>query len=251
MSGSSMFQTGAHYFRTMSLVVLDLVRLAVLTSRSRRALAAENLFLRKQLALFQERKVRPRRADGSTRWIMATVSQMFLSRDALVNVKPDTLIRWHRKGFRLFWRWKSKPTGRPRVPEDLRRLIRGMASENPTRGEEHIANELKLKLGIRVSLRIVARCFRNGGPVRTPDPKQRWLTFVRNHAKVIVAYDFFVVLTASFRVLYLCMRDHGIGHSTNPPSQRNSTPDGGVDFAAVPGGPARRPPVSIRHPRPG
>ncbi len=123
--------------------------------------------------------------------------------DALVNVKPNTLIRWHRKGFRLFWRWKSKPTGRPRLPKNLRQLIREMAAENLTWGEERIANELKLKLGIRVSPRTVEKYLRNGGPVRTPDPKQRWLTFVHNHAKVIVACDFFVVVTATFRTLYV------------------------------------------------
>ena len=70
-------------------------------------------------------------------------------------------------------------------------------------GEERIANESKLKLGIRVSPRTVEKHLRNGGPVRTPDPEQRWLTFVHNHAKVIVACDFFVVVTASFRTLYV------------------------------------------------
>jgi hypothetical protein len=78
-----------------------------------------------------------------------------------------------------------------------------MAAENPTWGEERIANESKLKLGIRVSPRTVEKHLRNGGPVRTPDPEQRWLTFVHNHAKVIVACDFFVVVTASFRTLYV------------------------------------------------
>ena len=102
MSRSSVFHAVAHCFRTLSLVVFDLVRLAFLAAHSRSALAAENLFLRKQLALFQERKVKPRRADDSTRWMMATLSGMFQWRDALVNVKPDTLLRWHRKGFRLF-----------------------------------------------------------------------------------------------------------------------------------------------------
>jgi hypothetical protein len=77
-----------------------------------------------------------------------------------------------------------------------------MAAENPTWGEERIANELKLKLGIRVSPRTVEKYLR-AGPVRTPDPKQRWLTFVHNHARVIVACDFFVVVTASFRTLYV------------------------------------------------
>lgn len=202
MSRSSVFRAVAHCFRTLSLVVFDLVRLAFLAAHSRSALAAENLFLRKQLALFQERKVKPRRADDSTRWMMATLSRIFKWRNGLVNVKPDTLIRWQRKRFRLFWRWKSKPTGRPRLAKDLRQLIREMAAENPTWGEERIANELQLKLGIRVSPRTVEKYLRDG-PVRTPDPKQRWLTFVHNHAKVIVACDFFVVFTATFRTLYV------------------------------------------------
>jgi hypothetical protein len=129
--------------------------------------------------------------------------QMFSWRDALMNVQPDTLLRWHRKGFRLFWRWKSKPTGRPRLPRDLRDLIGKLAAENPIWGEERIANELKLKLGIRVSPRTVRKYLNSGGPRREPDPKQRWLTFVRNHAKWIVASDFFVVVTVSFRTLYV------------------------------------------------
>jgi transposase InsO family protein len=134
---------------------------------------------------------------------MATVSQMFAWRDVLWNVKPDTLIGWHRKGFRLFWRWKSRSMGRPPLPKDLRQRIRQMAAANVTWGEERIANELKLKLGIRVSPRTVGKYLCSGRPVRTPDPKQRWLTFVRNHAEVIVACDFFVVVTATFRTLYV------------------------------------------------
>ena len=203
MSGSLIFGAVAHCFRTVSLVVFDLVRLAFLAVRPRAALAAENLFLWKQLALFQERRVKPHRAEDATRWMMATLSRTFQWRDALAVVKPDTLIRWHRKGFRLFWRWKSKPTGRPRLPRDLRDPIRKMAAENPIWGEERIANELKLKLDIRVSPRTVEKYLRNGSPVRAPDPKQRWLTFVHNHAKVIVACDFFVVVTATFRTLYV------------------------------------------------
>jgi hypothetical protein len=139
------------------LVVIDLLRLACLAAHSRSALAAENLFLRKQLALFQERKAKPRRADDSVRWMMATLSRMFPWGNSLVNVKPNTLTRWHRKGFRLFWRWRSKPSGRPRLPNLLRQLIREMATENPSWGQERIANELKLKLGIRVSPRTVQK----------------------------------------------------------------------------------------------
>ena len=168
MSGWLIFCAMAHCFRTLSLVAFDLVRLAFLATHSRSALAAENLFLRKQLALFQERRAKPRRADDAARWVMATLSRMFWWRDALVNVKADTLIRWHRRGFRLFWRWKSKPIGRPRLAQDLRQLIRQMGAQNPTWGEERIANELKLKLGIRVSPRTVREVSAPGWP---PDPK--------------------------------------------------------------------------------
>ena len=143
------FRPLRHSLTTLSSVAYDLVHFLILVARSRRLLAAENLYLRKQLALFQERRVKAHRANDSTRLIMVILGRMFGWRDALVNVKPDTFIRWHRQGFRLLWRWKSRPPGRPRLPKDLRRLIREMAAENPTWGEERIANELKLKLSIR------------------------------------------------------------------------------------------------------
>ena len=91
-----------HCARTISHLVFDLVELLRLAARSRPALVAENLFLRKQLAMFQERNVRPHRAEDSARWLMARLSRLFDWRSALIVVKPDTLIRWHRKGFRLF-----------------------------------------------------------------------------------------------------------------------------------------------------
>jgi putative transposase len=191
-----------HCRRTAHRVLIDLVELLLLATKSRGALAAENLFLRKQLALFQERNVRPHQAEDSARWLMARLSRLFDWRSVLVVVKPDTLIRWHRRGFGLFWRWKSKPIGRPSVPKNLQELIRKMAAENPTWGEEHIANELRLKLGIRVSPRTVQKYLTNHRG-RTPDPCQRWLTFVHNHAQAIVACDFFVVVTARFRILYV------------------------------------------------
>ena len=110
MPVSLLVRVMTHCLRTSSLVVFDLARLASLAIRSHTSLAAENLFLRKQLALFQERKVKPRRADDATRWWMATLGRMFQWRNALVSVKPNTLIRWQRRRFRLFWRWKSKPS---------------------------------------------------------------------------------------------------------------------------------------------
>jgi hypothetical protein len=95
----SIFQPLTRSLTTRSSVACDLVRLVVVIFRSRRALAAESIFLRKQLALFQERKVNPRRAHDSTRLIMVILGRMFSWRNALVNVKPDTFLRWHRKGF--------------------------------------------------------------------------------------------------------------------------------------------------------
>src|SRR6266404_2457479 len=119
------------------------LRLAV---RSNRSIKAENLFLRRQLALFIERGAKPRRIDLVTRIGLTLLSRCFNWRDALVVVRPETLIGWHRAGWRLFWRLKSRP-GRPPIPR--------MANENPSWGEERIANELLLKIGVRVSPRTV------------------------------------------------------------------------------------------------
>src|ERR1700694_291985 len=102
--------------RTTGGVFFDLLTFFRSILRTPQAVAAENLFLRKQLALYVERKTRPHRATDAVRFTMAQLSRFFQWRDALIVVKPDTLIRWHRKGFRLFWKWKSRPTGRPRVP---------------------------------------------------------------------------------------------------------------------------------------
>jgi hypothetical protein len=99
-------------------------------ARSHSQLAAENLFLRKQLAFYVERQVKPRRADDATRITLVALSSLIEWRRILMIVKPDTLIGWHRKGFQLFWRRKSKPRGRPQLPSDLRKLIRDVATPN-------------------------------------------------------------------------------------------------------------------------
>ncbi len=112
-----------HCLRTAATVLLDLAQFALLAAHSRSTLAAENVFLRKQLALFQKRKVKPRQAADTTRWIMVTLSHLLPWRGALVNVKPNTFIGWHRKGFRLFWRWKSARARR----DGRRRGRRGIA----------------------------------------------------------------------------------------------------------------------------
>ena len=189
-------------------LLADLAGLVVLSLRPRRSVEAENLFLRRELALYQERGVKPRRVDAATRVSLALLSRLFDWRDALVVVRPETLIRWHRAGWRLFWRVKSRP-GRPPIPLELRQLIRRMATENPLWGEERIANELLLKLGLRVSPRTVRKYMPKRPPGR-PRGDQRWSTFLRNHAGAIVACDFFVAVTATFRLLYVfVVIEHG------------------------------------------
>jgi hypothetical protein len=173
-------------------LLADMAGLIALSLRRLRSVEAENLFLRRQLALYQERGIKARRVDAATRVSLALLSRLFDWRDALVVVRPETLIRWHRAGWRLFWRVKSRP-GRPQVPLELRRLIRRMASENPIWGEERIANELLLKLGLRVSPRTVRKYLPKRPPGR-PRGDQRWSTFLRNHAGAIVACDFFVAV---------------------------------------------------------
>jgi len=146
-------------------LLADLAGLVVQALRPRRSVEAENLFLRRQLALYLERGAKPRRVDAATRVSLALLSRLFDWRDALIVVRPETLIRWHRAGWRLFWRFKSRP-GRPPIPLELRRLIPRMATENPIWGEERIANELLLKLGLRVSPRTVRKYM----PARPPVP---------------------------------------------------------------------------------
>jgi putative transposase len=120
-------------------------------------------------------------------------------RTALVIVKPDTVIAWHRQGFRLFWTWKSRRRiGRPTVPADVRALIRTMSEANPLWGAPRVHGEL-LKLGIDVSQATVAKY--TARP-RQP-PSQTWRTFLRNHIGQIVAADFFVVPTATCRLLFV------------------------------------------------
>jgi transposase InsO family protein len=189
--------------RTVPRIAGDLLRLISAAGRSHAALAAENLFLRKQLALYVERKAKPRRADDATRIALVALSWLINWRRMLTVVKPDTLIRWHRKGFQLFWRWKSRPWGRPRLPADLQQVIKEMAAANRTWGEERIASELRLKLGIRVSPRTVRGYMPSLATPRGGARSQAWSTFVRNHASAVLSCDFFVAITATFHVCYV------------------------------------------------
>jgi putative transposase len=143
----------------------------------------------------------------------------------VIVVRRETVVRWHRAGWRLFWRYKSRP-GRPPIPLELRRLIRRIASENPLWGEERIANELLVKLGIRVSPRTV-RKYMPVEPVSHPRGDQRWSSFLKNHAKAIIACDFFVAVTATFRMMYVFVV---IEHSTRRLRHFNVTTNPSADW---------------------
>ena len=197
-----MTESAGIQFRMILRVARDLASLISSALRSRAQLAAENLFLKKQLAVYLERQVKPRRADDVTRMALVALSRFVDWRPLLTIVKPDTLLRWHRKGFRLFWRWKSRRPGRPAIPAELRALIATMAAANRTWGEDRIAAELLVKLGIRVSPRTVRR-YMPSRPPRAGRGTQAWSTFVRNHAHAVLASDFFVVVTATFRLFYV------------------------------------------------
>ena len=114
-------------FQTILHVANDVVSVISTMMRSRAQLAAENLFLRKQLALYLARHVKPHRADAATRITLLSLSAFVDWRCLLTIVTPETFIRWHRKGFRLFWRWRSRGPGRQPIPADVQQLIVTMA----------------------------------------------------------------------------------------------------------------------------
>ena len=184
-------------------IVQFALRLLHLHVCSAMRLRAEVIFLRHQLALYAARGVRPRRARDLDRILLALSSSLFAWRETLLVVKPATLIRWQRSTARLFWRWKSRPLGRPPLPPNLRDLIRRMHSDNPLWGEERIAAELAVKLGLRVSARTVRKYLPSRPPCRRRGRgDQAWSTFIRNHARAVVACDFVVSMSIRFQILY-------------------------------------------------
>ena len=175
--------------------------LAVLASplKSKSLLAAENAVLRHQLTVLKRRLKGRARLTNSDRWFLVQVYRWFPSiLTAVTIVRPETLVRWHRAGFRLYWRWKSNSRGgRPPIENELRALIRQMSTENQLWGAPRIHGEM-LKLGFSVAQSTVARYMvKRRGP-----PSQGWKTFLRNHAPDIAAMDLLVVPTVGFKLLY-------------------------------------------------
>ena len=174
--------------------------------KTRAALAAENLAPRHQIVILQRSVKRPR-LHRRDRIFWVWLSRLWRGwRSSLLVVQPETVIRWHRQGFRLYWRWKSRSRcGRPKLDAEIRALIRRMSRENPTWGRRRIRSELQL-LGYEIAELAVAKYMVRG---RKP-PSQGWRVFLENHSREIAAIDFFTVVTLNFRILicFVVLRHH-------------------------------------------
>src|SRR5712671_886662 len=188
--------------------------------RGRRSLLLENLVLRQQLVTLKRRRRKPRLTIlDKIFWVLA---RRFWSgwKQALIVVSPETVVRWHRSGFALYWRVISRARrviGRKRISKKVRDLIFRMVAENPTWGAPRIHGEL-LMLGSDISERTISRWMKRAP--RDPEPAKRWLAFLRNHREAIAAMDFFTVPTITFGVLY-CL--FVIGHERRRILQVNVT----------------------------
>jgi hypothetical protein len=167
--------------------------------KSRSRLEVENLFLRHQLAIALRRAPPRLRLRGSDRALLIWMTQLWPSLiDAAQVVQPETILRWHRAGFKVFWRWKSRNrAGRPKIDRGLRDLIRRMSRENALWGASRIHGEL-LMLGFEVAQSTVSKYM-----VCCQDPpSQTWKTFLKNHAEAIPAIDMCIVPTVTFDLLF-------------------------------------------------
>ncbi len=185
-------------FRFIRLCLGTLVRLL----RARRSLVLENLVPRQQLAVLKRRHPRPR-LDLLDKLFWVAIRRFWSGwQQSLIAVTPETVVRWHRGGFRLYWKLISKvrrPAGRRQTSKEVRELIFRMVVENPTWGAPRIHGEL-LMLGFDVSERTISRWMKRAP--RDPEPAKRWLTFLHNHREAIAAMDFFAVPTITFSALY-------------------------------------------------
>jgi len=168
--------------------------------KSRARLEAELLILRHQLGILRRQAPKRLALGGLDRSLFVWIYQLFPSvAHSVTLIRPETIVRWHRAGFRTYWRWRSRPRwGRPNAPLELRQLIREMSLDNPLWGAPRIHGEL-LKLGFEVGQTTVAKYVAK----RRRPPSQSWKTFLRNHAEGIAALDLFVVPTIDLRMLFV------------------------------------------------
>ncbi len=213
--------------------------------RCQHDLATENLALRQQLAVMKYQRPRPRLTD-TDRVFWVLLSRICSGwRTSLHIVQPATIVRWHRQGFRYYWRWKSRHRGRPKAAPEIRALIHRMCRGNALWGAPRIHGEL-LKLGMEISETTVSQyMIKRQGP-----PSQNWRIFLHNHTKELIALDFFTIPTATFRVLFVLLI---LGHNRrrNPTLQRHRASDGGMGSPTAPGSVWDRQYPAVPHPRSG
>ena len=197
--------------------------IGLLRSSARRE--AEILVLRHQINVLRRKSPNRPALSNVDRLLFVLLSRLVPSiLDALTVIRPATVIRWHRAGFRAYWRWKSRPRGgRPRMSHEIRQLVRDLSLANPLWGAPRIHGEL-LKLGIDVGQTTVAKYMAK----RRRPPPQGWRAFLRNHADGIASMDLFVVPTISFR-LTLWIADNATRSPPNPMARRHRAPDGRMD----------------------
>jgi hypothetical protein len=219
--------------------------LGVLASlfRSRAKLEAEILILRQQINVLRRWAPKRPNLNSTDCFLFVWLYHWFPSvLGAIAIVRPETIIRWHRAGFRAYWRWRSRnPVGRPKVSAELRTLIGEMSRANPLCGAPHIHGEL-LKLGFEVAQSTVARYMCRS---KLP-PSQGWRTFLHNHADGIAAVDLFVLPTIAFRILY-CLVNHTAWTTNLAVVWRDGKPDCGVDLAPDHRGTPMGPRAAIPH----
>ena len=171
--------------------------------RGEQALVLENLALRQQLGVYLRKEKRPPRLKPRDRIFWVFLSHIWDGwKSTLVIAKPDTVIGWHRQGFRLYWRWRSRTNkiGRPRIPRKHIEFIQRISRENPAWGEDKIHEELKIKFGVEHSTSTIRRYMVSP---RNPKRGQKWRTFIDNHKGLIYACDFLTQYTAFFNVIYI------------------------------------------------
>lgn len=170
-------------------------------TRSKSDRIAENALLRQQLSVLDRQVKKPSFSQSDHLWLVLLASRVKNWKEALLLFKPDTLRRWHRQGFRLFWKFKSRNRGgRPKLEAETVALIQQMAQENRWWGAERIREEL-LKLGVTVAKHTIQTYIARVRPAKPPS--QTWATFLKNHAKDIWACDFLPIIDVWFRPLYL------------------------------------------------
>ncbi len=184
----------------MKIIILLTFQFCWSLLKTRKSLILEIFMLRQQLTIYKRKNKRPK-LKNIDRIILVWISRVFSKwKSALFVAKASTLITWHRKGFKLYWKRKSRRIGRPNIDWPLIKLIRRMQKENPLWSAQRIQGELAI-LGYSVCDNTVAKYMRK--PITDPGKIQRWLTFLRNHAKYTVGIDFFVVRTITFKALYV------------------------------------------------